>query len=176
MTILVRHLILLIAMLLTFLFGFGQDDKNSELHMLLKEKDSALFDAAFNSCDPETMENLFTEDFEFYHDKGGYTSGRDVFMNTVRENCSNRNPDGPQPSKRILLENSLQVFPLYDQGELYGAIQHGIHRFEFLNDNNEYQRGDTAKFTHVWILEEGNWRIKRELSYDHQMHQEKESK
>ena len=176
MTILVRHLILLIAMLLTFLLGFGQEDKNSELHLLLKQKDSVLFDAAFNNCDPETMAALFTEDFEFYHDKGGVTQGREMFMARVRENCANRNTDDPQPAKRILVENSLEVFPMYDQGNLYGAIQHGIHRFEFLNDKKEYQRGDTAKFTHVWILKEGNWKIKRELSYDHQLYREKESK
>lgn len=176
MTILVRHLILLVVMLLTFLFGFGQMDRDSELHMLLKKKDSMLFDAAFDRCDPDTMESLFTEDFEFYHDKGGLNLGRDDFMSGVRENCAKRKPLEPQPSKRILLENSLQVFPLYDQGKLYGAIQHGVHRFEFLNDKKEYQKGDTARFTHVWILEEGDWKIKRELSYDHQMHQEKESK
>ncbi len=176
MTILVRHLILLIAMLLTFLLGFGQENQNSELHLLLKEKDSVLFDAAFNKCDPETMEALFTEDFEFYHDKGGVTEGRTEFIARVKEGCANRNADDPQPARRILIENSLEVFPMYNQGELYGAIQHGIHRFEFLNDRKEYQRGDTAKFTHIWILEEGNWKIKRELSYDHQYNPEKESK
>lgn len=176
MTILIRHLILIIAMLITFFIGFGQVDKSDELHALLKQKDSTLFDAAFNKCDPTTMEQLFTEDFEFYHDKGGSTLGREVFMQRVRENCARLNPEDPQPSKRILLDSSLEVYPLYDKGELYGAIQHGIHRFEFLNDNNEYQRGDTAKFTHIWILDEGDWKIKRELSYDHQMYQESSGK
>ena len=43
-----------------------------------------------------------------------------------------------------------------------------MHRFESLNSNREYEKGDIAKFTHVWILEEEQWKVKRELSYDHQ--------
>ena len=175
MTIIVKYLILLISMLFSFFMSYAQVSPASDLHNTLKAKDSLLFDAAFNKCDTETMKALFTEDFEFYHDKVGLSSGREEFLAPVRANCENW--DGKlQPSKRILIEDSLEVFPLYDDGELYAAIQHGIHRFEFLNSQGEYQKGDTARFTHLWILEEGDWRIKRELSYDHIMHQEKDSK
>ncbi len=146
----------------------AQVSHDSELYQTLKSKDSILFDAAFNRCDVETMESLFTEDFEFYHDKGGFTDGREAFLKPTRENCAKRNPADPQPSKRILLEGSLEVYPLNKDGEVYGAIQHGVHRFEFLNENKEYQKGDVAKFTHVWMLKDGEWKIKRELSYDHQ--------
>ena len=104
MTILVRHLILLIAMLFSFFMGLSQVSEQSELYRLLKEKDSVLFDAAFNRCDTDTMEALFTEDFEFYHDKGGATIGRESFLAPTVENCANRNPADPQPSKRILQE------------------------------------------------------------------------
>ncbi|MGI9546357.1 MAG: nuclear transport factor 2 family protein [Flavobacteriaceae bacterium] len=176
MTILVKHLILLIAMLFTFFMGLSQVSEQSDLYKALKEKDSLLFDAAFNRCDTDTMEALFTEDFEFYHDKGGATIGRESFLAPTIENCANRNPADPQPSKRILQENSLEVYPLYNKGELYGAIQHGIHRFEFLNEEKIYQRGDTARFTHIWILEGEDWKIKRELSYDHQAHQVRNTK
>ena len=150
--------------------------EQSELYQTLKSKDSILFDAAFNRCDTETMGELFTEDFEFYHDKVGATFGKEEFLAPTRQSCANVDPKEPQRAKRILLEDSLEVFPLYKNGVLYGAVQHGIHRFEFLNDKNQYQRGDTAKFTHVWMLEDNNWKIKRELSYDHQLQQENESK
>ncbi len=146
----------------------AQLPRDSELFKLLREKDSILFDAAFNRCDPQTMEALFTEDFEFYHDKGGLTEGRQQFLGPVKENCAKRNAADPQPAKRILFDKSLEVFPLYKEGELYGAIQHGIHRFEFL-DGQQYQKGDIAKFTHVWVKENDIWKIKRELSYDHKM-------
>jgi hypothetical protein len=122
------------------------------------------------------MEALFTEDFEFYHDKGGATIGREEFLAPIRAQCAQQNADAPQPAKRILTEGSLEVFPLYKEGILYGAIQHGIHSFKFLNQDKEYQQGDTAKFTHLWVLEDGQWKIKRELSYDHQYHPKDNSK
>ena len=161
-------------MLFTFFFGKSQVSDKSELYKTLKAQDSLLFDAAFNRCDTAEMKALFTEDFEFYHDKGGVQIGRATFMEPVEMDCANRKPAEKQPAKRILINNSLEVFPLYENGKLYGAIQHGMHRFEFLNDNKEYQRGDTARFTHLWVLEDNQWKIKRELSYDHQYQQPNE--
>ncbi|MGB3149481.1 MAG: nuclear transport factor 2 family protein [Maribacter sp.] len=146
----------------------GQMATDSDLYQELSKKDSVLFNAAFNTCNTDLLEEIFTTDFEFYHDKGGLTESRDSFLNPMKENCSNRKPNEPQPSKRILIPNSLEVFPLYKNGELYGAIQHGVHRFEFLNENKVYQKGDIAKFTHVWVKENELWKVKRELSYDHQ--------
>ncbi|MFT6934415.1 MAG: hypothetical protein ACJAUQ_000802 [Maribacter sp.] len=151
--------------------AFGQVEANSELHLLLAQKDSLLFNAAFNTCNTSVLEEIFTEDFEFYHDKGGLTEGRDAFLNPMKENCARRITTEMQPSKRILIANSLEVYPLYRNSELYGAIQHGIHRFESLDKDNSYQRGDMAKFTHVWVKEDLVWKVKRELSYDHQYKQ-----
>ncbi len=153
----------------------AQEPKTSELYLLLKSKDSLLFDAAFNKCDVDTMESLFTEDFEFYHDRGGFTDGREAFLKPTQEDCEKRDPSAPQYSKRILIDGSLEVYPLKKDGEIYGAIQHGVHRFEFLNENKEYQKGDIAKFTHVWMLVDGSWKIKRELSYDHHLMESEEA-
>lgn len=166
-----KYIVPIIIYLALTAAGLAQMPADSELYTTLKAKDSVLFDAAFNRCDPETMASLFTEDFEFYHDKGGATFGRETFLAGMRENCAKRNPEAPQNSKRILIPNSLEVYPLYKDGKLYGAIQHGIHRFESLNAQNEYRRGDTAKFTHLWIKDSNGWKIKRELSYDHQLQQ-----
>lgn len=175
MTALIRHLVFLIVLLCSFLFSRAQEVEQSTLHEILQQKDSLLFDAAFNQCDTDTMEALFTEDFEFYHDKGGATFGREAFLTPARERCAGQDPNAPQPSKRLLTDGSLEVYPLYHNGELYGAIQHGIHSFQFLNQDNEYQQGETAKFTHVWVLDDGHWKIKRELSYDHRSYQGKNS-
>ena len=154
-------------MLLAFLPAKAQVAENSELYQLLKAKDSILFRAAFDLCDTQTVANLFTEDLEFYHDKVGATMGRDDFMEAMQSNCNQRDPQAPQPAKRILVPGSLEVYPLYNRGILYGAIQHGVHRFEFLNKKGVYQKGDIARFTHVWIKSEEEWKMKRELSYDH---------
>nr|WP_299389284.1 nuclear transport factor 2 family protein [Allomuricauda sp.] len=153
------------------LVSMAQVEADSELFQTLKEKDSILFDAAFNTCDINTLNAMFTEDFEFYHDKGGLTTGRNTFVEQIKEGCNNRIAGEPQPAKRHLVAGSLEVFPLYKNGELYGAIQNGVHTFEFLNEKKEYQKGDIAKYTHLWILEDGSWKIKRELSYDHQLQQ-----
>ncbi|NNE78423.1 MAG: nuclear transport factor 2 family protein, partial [Pricia sp.] len=141
--------------------------EDTELFQLLKEKDSILFDAAFNTCNADVLENLFTPDFEFYHDKVGLTEGRERFLSPMRAKCEKRDKDAMQPSKRILVAHSLEVYPLYKEGNLYGAIQNGVHHFEFLNGQSEYQQGDIAKFSHIWIKENELWKIKRELSYDH---------
>ena len=146
----------------------GQSTESSELSQLLKTQDSLLFHAAFDTCDEAIMSSYFTEDFEFYHDRSGITEGKEAFMAGFRANCAARVAGRPQPSKRFLVPNSLQVYPMKNNGELYGAIQHGMHEFEFLNENGEYQKGDIARFTHIWILEDGKWKIRRELSYDHQ--------
>lgn len=154
------------------ILGMGlsaQEYSKDELFQVLKQKDSILFDAAFNTCGIAVLKTIFTEDFEFYHDKAGITEGRDVFVGRIEEGCQNRNANAPQPAKRILVPESLEVYPMLKNGVLYGAIQHGVHTFEFLNEKGEYQKGDIAKFTHVWVLDKGEWRIKRELSYDHHL-------
>ncbi|WP_430908065.1 nuclear transport factor 2 family protein [Maribacter sp. 2-571] len=155
-----------------FLMAIGSVDaqvaRDSELYQTLMQQDSILFEAAFDTCDVATLEGIFTEDFEFYHDKGGLSEGRAMFLGPMRENCEKRDASKPQASKRILITNSLEVYPLYKKDVLYGAIQHGVHRFESLDENNTYVKGDIAKFTHVWIKEDNIWKVKRELSYDHQ--------
>ncbi len=149
----------------------AQTTGDHELYKTLKAKDSILFDAAFNTCGIEVLNAIFTEDFEFYHDKGGITEGRENFVGRIADGCANRKSDAPQPAKRILVPGSLEVYPLYRNGQLYGAIQQGVHTFEFLNDQGTYQKGDIAKFTHVWVLEDETWKVRRELSYDHHLQQ-----
>ncbi len=161
------HLLVAFACILCLSGGHAQVPTESELYVTLQARDSLLFHAAFDACDPVTMRSLFTEDFEFYHDKGGFTEGREAFLKPVEAQCSQRDPEALQPAKRILVPGSLEVFPLYKDGELYGAVQHGIHHFEFLDDKKLYQKGDIARFTHVWVRDGKEWKIKRELSYDH---------
>ncbi|NER15716.1 nuclear transport factor 2 family protein [Spongiivirga citrea] len=152
-------------------FGNAQMHEKSDLYKTLRVQDSLLFNAAFSTCDTAYLENLFVEDFEFYHDKGGITKGRDTFLKPVKESCVQRDMNKPQPARRILIPGSLKVFPLRKNGVLYGAIQHGEHSFSSLNNDGVYVPGDIAKFTHVWILENKKWKLKRELSYDHQLQQ-----
>jgi len=44
----------------------------------------SLFWQAYNTCDIDKMSTFFTDHIEFYHDKGGLTSGKTVFIESVR--------------------------------------------------------------------------------------------
>jgi hypothetical protein len=78
-------------------------------------------------------------------------------------------PSNTYKARRELIKGSLQVFPLYDNGVLYGAIQTGEHQFFEKNLDQPEKIGSLAKFTHLWILENNVWKLKRILSYDHKI-------
>jgi len=134
----------------------AQSSKDSELFNLIKTKDSLMFEVGFNQCDMTQFDQLLPEKFEFYHDKDGIITSKDVFISNLRKNlCST----GKNSTQRILVEGSMEVYPLYDEGELYGALQMGIHQFG----------NTTAKFTHLWLKKKGEWMPSRMISYDHKM-------
>lgn len=145
----------------------AQVSETSELFLTLKTNDSLVFNVGFNQCDASQFEKLIAEDFEFYHDKSGVLQSKEEFMEGITNGlCSTLNQT---KSRRELVAGSLEVFPLYKSGELYGAIQKGEHKFfESVNGKPE-SKGSIAKFSHVWIIEEQGWKIKRVLSYDHKM-------
>jgi hypothetical protein len=158
-----------ILQLILVFIAFGvqaQLPPDSEVYKTLKQNDSLVFDRGFNNCELEAFVHLIAEDLEFYHDIGGVTRSRDQFVQQYKNGICG-NPD--YRSRRELLPGSLEVFPLYDNGKLYGALQKGVHRFfEKPKDKPEIP-GSTARFTHLWILEGDQWLLTRVLSYDHVM-------
>lgn len=143
----------------------AQVGQESILYKTILSKDSLLFQVGFNTCDISQFEALLSENFEFFHDKSGI-SDRKKFLSDLKTGLC-KSPDTYQ-SRRELIRERIQVFPLYDNGELYGAIQHGEHKFYEKMDGKAEQFASTAKFTHVWIIENGKWKLKSGLSYDHQ--------
>lgn len=153
-----------IAGLLFSLVTSAQISQDTELYKLLKKNDSLIFDSAFNECKTTDMIPLIANDLEFYHDTGGITNGKEEFIKTTKQNiCGNPNV---RPY-RELVKGSLKVFTLNKNGVLYGAIQKGEHNF-YLKENGETRPTVSAKFTHLWILENKKWILTRVLSYDHQ--------
>lgn len=71
-------------------------------------------------------------------------------------------------AKRVLEATSLEVFSLHKNNVLYGAIQKGVHHFYAIEKDSTEYLTSTAKFTHVWLLENEQWKLSRSLSYDHQ--------
>ena len=157
----IRALLLLSVVMLATL-AKGQESRTSELYRTLKARDSLVFEVGFNRCNLSPYDALISEDLEFYHDKAGPSYGKAAFIASVQKNiCS-----GEVKPKRELVDSSLKVFPLYSKNVLYGAIQEGVHLF-YIKESNSWKHTATAAFTHVWILDEGRWRLKRVLSYDH---------
>lgn len=143
---------------------FGQIDRSTDLYKTLKQKDSLLFNAGFNTCDTAELERLVSDDFEFYHDQSGITPTKADFITSIRNGLCKLN----YKARRELVEESVEIFPLNRDGVLYGAIQTGRHNFYAIEKDKPEHLTSTAVFTHLWLLENGNWKLKRVLSYNHQ--------
>ena len=154
------------SIFILFLF-FGnlksQIEKKSTLFLELKKQDSLFFERGFNNCDIAYLEKTMDNNLKFYHDNGGFQNKK-LFLERTKQNiCGNPN----QKPIRKVIENSLEVFPLYNNGELYGAIQTGEHQFFIREKNKDDVLGGQAKFTSVWTKKDGNWLMSDVLSYDH---------
>ena len=136
---------------------------NTLFHQI-EAMDTILFDAIFNKCDLPALKTLLTEDFEFFHDKGGLTATNATqFVDEITKTCNDQQSGKEPRSRRDLVAGSMEVYPL----NKYGAIETGTHRFFILREGQPEKAGDIAKFTMVWKSESGKWKLARALSYDH---------
>lgn len=134
-----------------------------QLAQIILKKDSLFWDS-YNRCDTTNYNQFFSDDVEFYHDKGGITTGVQGLALSVKKNlCSN--PDFRL--RREAVKGTLKVFPLAKSGELYGAILSGEHVFYILEKGKEARLDGRARFTHLWLLKDNVWKMTRVLSYDH---------
>lgn len=144
--------------------SFAQLPDSHEMHKMIMEKDSLLFERGFNNCDMDQFEALLSEDFEFYHDISGIETSKANNIEQFKKGiCGNPN----FKSRRQLIAGTTKVYLLKNNGEIYGLLQQGIHQFYESLDGETEVAGNVAKFTHLWIKEGSAWRIRRVLSYDH---------
>lgn len=155
--------------LLMFFSACAQLDKNSDLYKTILTKDSLLFDVGFNHCDIKQFENLLSENLKFYHDKDGI-SDKTKFLTDLKNGICNE--ETHRKVQRFLVKESTEIFPLYKNGVLYGAVQNGEHTF---SEKRESQAG-IAKFTNVWQLENGEWKLTTSFSFDHQAYEKNTGK
>lgn len=155
--------IIMLATLLNFQKSDAQIAREETLFTTLKAKDSLLFDIGFNTCDIARFPEVISADFVFYHDQSGITHSYQDFVEGIKTGLCSGNVN----TRRELEEASLEVFPLYKEGILYGAIQQGVHRFYNRLPSGGESLGSTARFTHLWLLEDSSWKLSRVLSYDH---------
>jgi hypothetical protein len=129
---------------------------SQELYAEIAHMDSVMFNA-FNAHDLEKLKTTFSQDLEFYHDKGGLTDYK-LTMENFSKLFENNKTTG---LRRDLVEGSLEVYPIKD----YGAVETCMHRFCHI-ENGKDDCG-TFKNVMVWQKKDGQWKVTRVVSYDH---------
>ena len=157
-----------------FLLSFTASAKaqaadNSALYKTVLALDSQLFELGFNQCKLETTATLVDDKLEFFHDKSGMQNRAEFLLAMKKNVCGN--PEGKPV--RTLVAGSTKIFALENNGVLYGVVQQGEHRFHLKGKNTAKDGYTIAKFTHVWILNKGQWQLRSAISYDHQQKFEK---
>ena len=119
-----HQLFFVILLTLTVKNSIAQVKNNSDLFILLKKADSLTFNEGFNKCNYAALKKVLHQDLEFFHDDGA--ANLEQFYSDFSKNiCGNSNY---KPIRKLLLE-TLEVYPLKNNGKLYGAIQKGEHNF-----------------------------------------------
>lgn len=128
-------------------------------------RDAALFHTYFDICDPAKMESFLTPDLEFYHDKAGFDAhSAQEFVRDYARKCADYGRPDTIRLRRELVAGSLNVEAIPG----FGAIEEGDHLFYERTGNGPEHLGGKAHFVMVWQLgEDGQWRVKRVLSYSH---------
>lgn len=161
-----RVFVLSVAVTLIFAGSFFQpvyaQTTTLQLDEIILRYDS-LFWKAYNSCDTTQFKSFFTSDVEFYHDKGGITHGLDKLIAVTKNNLCGANDFR---LRREAVPGTVKVFPLQNGDVIYGAIISGEHVF-YIRQGGKERLDGLAKFTHLWLLKDGAWKMTRILSYDH---------
>lgn len=157
-------------LLLLFLLATGgsstaQLATTDALYKTILSKDSLLFSVGYNTCNISQLEQLLAKNFEFHHDKDGI-SDKKGFLQAFRNGLC-KDPEHYQ-ARRVLVDGSTEIYPMYRNGILYAAIQNGDHLFHEKETGQEERFGSAARFAHLWVLEKGDWKLSRAWSFDHQ--------
>ena len=123
---------------------------DNELYKAIVAMDKEFFDA-YNNCDLAKQAQIYSDDIEFYHDRGGLmTSKQEIIDGTEKNICGK--------VTRELITESVEVYPINN----YGAVQIGFHKF--YNNQEPDAPSVPSKFITIWQNEAGNWRIARVVS------------
>lgn len=124
---------------------------NTELYNEIVAMDSEFF-AAYNRCDLEKQEAIYSDSIEFYHDQAGLMTSKKGILDATEKNICGK-------VTRHLVPGSIEVYPIKD----FGAIEFGEHTF-----NNNQESADTpsqvGKFVIFWEKEDAKWRITKVVS------------
>lgn len=111
----------------------------------------AMWEDAYNNCKLEVMEELISEDLEFYHDQGGLLTSKQKLNEALKNNICGK-------VQRVLKNGSIEVYAIKG----YGAVEMGQHGF--VNINAQGPPDHYSKFIHIWKRDQDKWRITRVIS------------
>ncbi len=114
--------------------------------------DSAFF-VAYNTCDVnlDKYASYYTDDVEFYHDKGGFTNSKNELVEGTQKYICGK-------VTRELVKGSIEVYPIPN----YGAIEIGLHMFH--NNTEPDHKPTIGRFTIIWKREANDWKITKVIS------------
>lgn len=152
----IKFMLFIIALLMS-VFAFGQINeipkyKSSDLKLYneIVKMDATYFNA-YNTCDMETQAEIYDEDLEFFHDKGGLATSKSDILKSLKENICNK-------VTRTLIKGSVEVYPIKG----YGAIQFGYHKF--YNKEEPNAKSIPSKFVVIWKNKNNSWKITKVIS------------
>jgi len=153
--------ITILILIFISLFGYSQETYKDILETeyvpidkvvydIIVAKDKEYFDA-YNTCDMKKQASLYSEDLEFFHDKGGLSTSKQEILTSIEKNICGK-------VTRTLIDGSIEVYPIKD----YGAIEIGYHKF--YNNQEPNAKSKPSKFIMVWKNEGEKWLISKVIS------------
>jgi hypothetical protein len=94
---------------------------------------------------------LYSDNLEFFHDKGGLTTSKQEVLDAISKNICGK-------VTRELVENSIEVYPIHN----YGAVEIGYHKF--YNNQEPEAIASPSKFIIVWQNDNGSWKLSKVIS------------
>lgn len=122
-----------------------------ELYKTIVAMDSTFFQA-YNTCDLEKQAAIYSDNIEFYHDKGGLMTVKQDLIDGTKKNICGK-------VTRELVKGSIEVYPIKD----FGAIEMGLHKFHN-NSEKEGTPSHASKFIIFWKNDNSVWTITKVVS------------
>ncbi|OIR08317.1 hypothetical protein GALL_94850 [mine drainage metagenome] len=113
----------------------------------------SIYFTAYNNCDMQTQESLFSDSIEFYHDKGGLSTSKKDILDAIKKNICGK-------VTRELIKGSIEVYPING----FGAVEMGLHRFHNNREPESNQPKEGSKFIIIWHNKNSKWEITRVIS------------
>jgi len=120
------------------------------LYHQIDSMDKVFFDA-YNTCNIEKQDSIYSDSIEFFHDKVGLINSKSEIIQGTRNNICGK-------VTRYIIPGSIEVYPIHN----YGAVEIGFHRF--YNNQEPDVESKPSKFIIIWKKEDVNWRITKVVS------------